>query len=722
MTHEELRALLSSSGIDVTRQAFAVSRDLCVMFNTDPNSRATHELILLALEHRKQFRSSLAILSSLVREVGLFPYLAHFDLASLPLPDVFAYEYHRPDGLDNVVFHRAQAEIYHELVSGSSVILSAPTSFGKSLIIDAAIASDKHNDIAVVLPTIALIDETRRRLTARFRSTYKLLTHPSQTRGQRNIYVITQERAPLFDELEKVTLYVIDEFYKLSPGGDNNEERVTSLNHVFYKAIKAKRQFYLLGPNIAQIPPGFPERFSCKFVRTDYATVVTERHRVYPEPDEETALIDLCRKLAAANERTLIYCSSPGRVRTVSRWLMNAQILPKQEMLSDAAAWIRQEYHNEWLLPDALEYGIGMHHGRVPRALAQYVVRQFNAATLGFLVCTSTLIEGVNTKAKNVIILDDRLANAKLDYFTFNNISGRSGRMSEHFIGHVWMFFDPPRDDLPKVDFPVITQDDSAPEALLLQISPGDLNPVAAARIRPFLGQVFLDPDVIRANIGVDPTGQIDIAKVIRADIATWHQFLAWRGYPSYHELAACCSLLWEHLWGRGGIGKNRLVSSDQQLAFRLMRFSEVSLKKFLGDVVLEARSRLRNPLEADEAIEEALAFIRNWAGHIVPRGLSALDRIQNSIFTDLDMRVGDYSTYIAAMEAQFVDSALAALEEYGIPLQLGIKIRSLLLKGKTLDEVLESARLIGAQELRGLRTLLGPFELEILENALGFL
>ena len=111
------------------------------------------------------FNGHHGILDALIRELGLFPYLEQDELS---LPDLLAYEYHRPLNYDEpIVFHREQALVYRRLLAGDNVILSAPTSFGKSKVIDAIIASRKHRHIVVIVPTLALIDETRRRL-ARF--------------------------------------------------------------------------------------------------------------------------------------------------------------------------------------------------------------------------------------------------------------------------------------------------------------------------------------------------------------------------------------------------------------------------------------------------------------------------------------------------------------------------------------------------------------------------
>jgi hypothetical protein len=94
----------------------------------------------------------------------------------------------------------------------------------------------------------SLIDETRRRLTRRFRDQYKIVTHPSQAPGERTIYVLTQERLldiPT-DRFPQVDFFAIDEFYKL----DYNEDRAGLLNQAFHRLHATGAQFYLLGPNI----------------------------------------------------------------------------------------------------------------------------------------------------------------------------------------------------------------------------------------------------------------------------------------------------------------------------------------------------------------------------------------------------------------------------------------------------------------------------------------
>jgi len=170
---------------------FALLRDVAGMLADPSTSPAGIDLVIRLCEHRDALGEYGLILDGLLRQSGLFPYL---DETSLGTADLLAYETHRPPNIDYVVFHRVQAQIFRRLMAGERIALSAPTSFGKSLIIDGVLASGKFSNVVIIVPTIALIDETRRRLT-RFQPDYKIITHPTQQRKAKNIFVLTQERA-----------------------------------------------------------------------------------------------------------------------------------------------------------------------------------------------------------------------------------------------------------------------------------------------------------------------------------------------------------------------------------------------------------------------------------------------------------------------------------------------------------------------------------------------
>ena len=146
----QIRTMLS--GDKPLEDPFGVLRSIANIAAADWTAEEPQDLILRALERRDSFNGCTPLLEALVREVGLFPYLTP---EALPLADQLAYELHRPDNMgDDIVFHRPQAEVYQALVRGQNVILSAPTSFGKSLVVDAVIATGRYRNILIVVPTI----------------------------------------------------------------------------------------------------------------------------------------------------------------------------------------------------------------------------------------------------------------------------------------------------------------------------------------------------------------------------------------------------------------------------------------------------------------------------------------------------------------------------------------------------------------------------------------
>jgi hypothetical protein len=697
---KELREALSTPEIIGSRQ-FSLLQDLSRLVCSDRDAPEAQELVLRALEYRDKFAEYKPILNSLVRQVGLFPYL---DPKQLSVADQIAYEFHRPGNMDDeIVFHRSQAKIYRMLLSGENIALSAPTSFGKSLIIDAIIASGRYRNIVIIVPTIALIDETRRRLSKRFRGRFKTITHTFQSKAERNIFILTQERVLEFPHFDDIDFFVVDEFYKLSPSNDH-DDRSYLLNQAFYKLLKKGRQFYMLGPGILGISPDFQQRVEFKFINEPYHTVVSELRRITTIDDQFDALITLCRKL---DEPTIIFCSSPTRARLVAERLIDEQLGTPSQELNFATDWISDNYHPQWHFVRALQGGLGVHHGRIPRSLAQYVLRKFNEGTLRFLVCTSTLIEGVNTKAKNIIVFDNKINRSQIDLFTFNNIRGRSGRMFQHFIGYVYIFQEPPEDDLPIIDVPIFSQSANIPESLLIQMEDEDLTGISRERLRKFTDQWIVSYNTLKKNVGVDLDAQMDIAHEIVDNLNSDHHLLAWSDDPTYEQIEFICQLIWEHFNGsRIGAGS---IRSYRQLAFSIFGLKDIPTFRKLVEPQIKYM-QTTNSGTVDDAVQQTLDFLRLWATFSFPRFLRAIDLIQRDVLNRQGLPTGNYEAYAKKVESLFLDPAIVALDEYGIPLELAKKLHHYIHSDGDLDATLEALKTLQLEKLS-----LSAFERELI-------
>jgi len=695
----DINALLRQNAI-TKENSFSVIKSIASNLN-QKNEIYLQEVILRVIEQREMFENYQPVINDFARAIGLFPYL---DPSQLNFADRIAYEFHRPIGVDqdNIVFHRAQARVYFELLEGKNVILSAPTSFGKSLVIDTVIATEKFNNIVIVLPTIALIDETRKRLS-KFRDRYKIITHSSQAVTDKNIFVLTQERVMEIIKDVDIDFFVIDEFYKIQTTAQDQDRSVV-LNQAFYKLLKKSGQFYLLGPNIENINNEvFPASVDYIFIKTDYKTVVTEKIKVNISEGVEAALLNLCTSL---EEPTLIYCASPKSANRVAKLLFESGKYEKSEVNAEAVKWLQVEYHPLWYLPRALEYGIGIHHGKIPRAISQFAVRAFNEGKLQFLVCTSTLIEGVNTRAKNVIIYDNKIARDKFDFFTFNNICGRSGRMFQHFIGRVFLFHEPPLEELPLVDFPLFSQKADVSEKLLMQMDNEDLSQQSKDRMKNLAQNGILNISTIKENSNIDPQSQINLAREIRENYQRFYNNLNWKSFPDAGQVYFVCDLIFKYLIGKPTAN----VLSGKQLGYRVNSVRALKTIRALIDQEIKGKEE---PEEINEAIENILDFVRGWAQYNFPKYLMALNRIQNEIYSEKNLEPGDFSYFASQIECLFTDPLFVALDEYGIPIQTSNKIKGILKTDGDLDNLLLQIREL---QVDGLNIM--PFEKELLNDA----
>jgi DEAD/DEAH box helicase len=689
-------------------QRFGILRGIAQHVNNAHTHHEGRDLVIRALAVLDRFEESQrSVLMTLVRNVGLFPYLSE-TIAAADVADQLAFELHRPDNADSaIVFHSLQARIYHQLLRGANVVLSASTSSGKSLVIDEIVASEKFRKIVIVVPTLALIDETRRRLLRRFGERCAIITHPSQkAQADRiTVYVLTQERVLSRDDLADTQFFVIDEFYKMNLATEKESDRAIDLNLAFHKLATTGAQFYLLGPNIQAIK-GL-DRYAHHFIPSEFSTVavdVVNLNLPMRGDARDAGLLELCKTLDGP---TIIYCQSPGSASEVARLLIDRGKLPRHDAAAAAVGWIAEKYDPDWIVAHALEHGIGIHHGGVPRALQQYFIRLFNHRQIPFLVCTSTIIEDVNTVAKNVIVYDRRKSRDVLEHFTYKNIEGRAGRMNQYFVGRVFVLEAPPDDQSFTVEFPLGVQSADTPMSLLLDLPAEDLQPLSQRRVEDLFARSSLSPATLRANRHVPWEVQEAIAGEIRARLPEIQPLLGWTQPPTGAQLEGVCDLIFRFLNKRAL--QEYHIQSGAHLAWHL------NALRMGGDLSAYVKTCVasRHPNDSpSDAVETALRLVRNVICQRFPRDLMAIDALQRDVLGGAGLHTGKYAFFAEQAENLFMPSVLFALDEYGIPLQTAQRLQGFLLPASSLDEVLVRLGRINLQTAD-----LSPFENDILHD-----
>lgn len=425
--------------------------EICQHINnllTDGNeSEGRNELIKLLDYHSKNKMEYSPIVNHLIRETGLYPYIDN-DTASWD--DRFVSEVFKVNvgGGDVKTLHREQSFLLKELLDGKNIAVSAPTSFGKSFVIDAFISLKCPKNVVIIVPTIALTDETRRRLYSKYASQYKIITTQDVDLGEKNILIFPQERAiGYINKINNIDILIIDEFYKAGIAFDT--ERAPALLKAILELGKKAKQKYFLGPNISEIIDN-PITKDMEFIPLDFNTVFSEIHNIYKEcggkkPDEKFKAEKLINIINAQETKSLIYAGTFNNIDYITNVLnMN---LPERddEVLNHFSDWLKLNYSEHYILADLVKKGVGIHNGRLHRSLSQIQIKLFSDENkLNNIVSTSSIIEGVNTSAENVIIWANKNGQSNLNDFTYKNIIGRGGRMFKHFIGQIYLLESPP--------------------------------------------------------------------------------------------------------------------------------------------------------------------------------------------------------------------------------------------------------------------------------------
>lgn len=433
---------------NIIDKIFSKCQGIVSLLNEKHESEARQETIMLLEYHRSNGINELSPLCNhIIRQTGLYPYMEE---KTCGFEDKILLNCFKVDAgyKEDVVLHRDQFLLLRKLLEGKDIAVSAPTSFGKSFVIDSFIKIRKPSNVMIIVPTIALTDETRRRIYKKFATEYKVITTTDTEPGEKNIFIFPQERALAWvEKIQSLDILIIDEFYKAS-SQLNNDERVPSLVKAIIKIGSKAKQRYFLAPNISSLEDN-PFTKGMEFLKLDFNTVFLQKTDFSAEigKDEKSKgekLLELNKNLVG---KTLIFAGTHSQVDKVSTLLAANVEESKSPLLALFSDWLGKNYEYNWRLPILAKRGIGIHTGQLHRSLSQIQVRLFEEDNgLSRLISTSSIIEGVNTSAENVIIWTTSTRGFSLDSFSYKNVIGRAGRMFRHFIGNIYVLQQAPNE------------------------------------------------------------------------------------------------------------------------------------------------------------------------------------------------------------------------------------------------------------------------------------
>lgn len=362
---------------------------------------------------------------------------------------------------------------------------SAPTASGKTFLvlqwlIDQVKSGEKCTAVYLA-PTRALVSEIEASLKRMLNGTDLIevssLPLPSKyesakSGGKRVIFVFTQERLHLFanvlNERLAIDLLVVDEAHKI---GDH--QRGVILQDAIERLSRANTQLkaVFISPatqNPEELLSDAPSGINTNSVDSDSTTVlqnlittkqVPRKSKLWSlELRQEQGRIpigilrlssspDGLRKrlafiAAAIGERggTLVYANGAGEAELVADLI--CQLLPKcdsvEPELAELAELARKGVHQHFRLAPLVERGVAFHYGNMPSLIRLEIERLFRTGKIRFLVCTSTLIEGVNLSCRTIVVRGPRKGRGHpMEPHDFWNLAGRAGRWGDEFQGNI---------------------------------------------------------------------------------------------------------------------------------------------------------------------------------------------------------------------------------------------------------------------------------------------
>ena len=394
----------------------------------------------------------------------------------------------------SIALHPEQLKVIKAISTNEATIISAPTSFGKTFCVFEYIARFQPKNVVLVVPTIALSREYQSTIIKKNEDLfgYKIYTSIEDKNydfeNDKNLFILTHERAIAnsnYEKLKDIDFLVIDEVYKLD--AKIEDDKTLLLNVSLYYLTNIAKKYCLLAPYIGDVINKEKLSKSPKMLYLDYSPVVNQLvyEPIFDESDRFDKTLDIVKRLQ--DKKTMIYIPSPGDIANFinTKLIDEPAITPANNELSNFLNWAKEEIHPSWSVVKAIEKGYAVHHGAMPLGIKDYLLSVFDDPNSGYnkLLCTSTLLEGVNINAECLIITkaDRKTMSGRVkspfNAFEFYNLVGRTGRLFKYYVGTCYYIktpdeplFDNKNDSKVNIEFELTIAD----EDIDIQINNGE--------------------------------------------------------------------------------------------------------------------------------------------------------------------------------------------------------------------------------------------------------
>jgi len=383
--------------------------------------------------------------------------------------------------------NRFQVDFWNALNSNQWISASAPTSAGKSFLLRLWVAEvfrkRKGALVAFIVPTRALIQEFTDGFSQDVANSilknvtlHSLPIEEEFAADTGHLFVFTQERLHILLSRRKelaFTLLVVDEAQKVGDGcrGILLEQviaecmrRSVATQIVFaspfvenpaylnrgasenQRAHSVEREVTTVTQNLlfASQKRGAPDIWNVSFVAGEKEVgigSVTLTFRAITPAKRLSAVAFALRSPTGGN---LVYANGAMDAEKFAQHLSEGfrdqgiASLENEPRVAELIKLVRKTIHKSYLLVHTLKHGVAFHYGNMPLLIRTEIEALFRENVLHFLVCTATLIEGINLPCKVIFLRGPTKGRGKpMQPVDFWNLAGRAGRWGTEFHGTI---------------------------------------------------------------------------------------------------------------------------------------------------------------------------------------------------------------------------------------------------------------------------------------------
>lgn len=390
-----------------------------------------------------------------------------------------------------------QKKICEGMESDKTIGISAPTSAGKSfaLLLKSLSSVIKNNvDIVYIVPTLSLLNQ----VTEDYNKYIKLLGIPNckivnsfipnTDREKNTIYILTQEKAlAAFSNDDsafgKNLILIADEIQNIERIHEAGDLRAKILFDTLIEFRQRKNviQIVLSGPRIEEIDNLGVKIFGEKTleIKTSVSPVLNLTYSIKKEGEkfyfkqycalkgssfsreiqsnaniagygqkqytsEYLVYLSTFVENIGANNQNIIFAPTSDKAKDIACAMANS-IQTSDSVLDDLISYYANTISTHYAMCSTLKKHIAYHHGKLPMHVRRTLEKAIGDKKIQNVVCTTTLMQGVNMPAQNVIIRNPHLYISKKDgagelsSYEMANLRGRAGRLLKDFIGRTYV-------------------------------------------------------------------------------------------------------------------------------------------------------------------------------------------------------------------------------------------------------------------------------------------